>query len=261
MQAFAPATFAEALLDAERPVPPGIAASTQQMAQWRFAVYRNNVVVSLIDALRARFPACEKIVGEEFFVAMARVFVSRHPPANPLMMWFGDALPEFIESFQPAAEVPYLADVARIEAARTRAYHARDVTPLNATAFSTCVAAHGDGSVFAVHPSAHVVRSSYPAVTIWAMNSGTAELAPIDDWRSEDALVARPLMDVEVRWLPAGAAALLSAIGNGHTLAKAAEHAALEAPSFDLAAAIVAIVGAGVLIERASSVPTKGEQP
>ncbi len=125
---FAPtqASFATALLDAGKPVPEGVTSHTADRPARRFAVYRNNVVAGLVKALGTRFPALSRIVGEEFFNAMARVFVIAHPPRSPLLMTYGDDFPDFIADFEPAAELPYLADVARLEAARTRAYHAAD---------------------------------------------------------------------------------------------------------------------------------------
>ena len=98
----------------------------------RFAVYRNNVMVTLSKALKSRFPAVDKIVGEEFFGAMARVFVSERPPRSPLLATYGDEFADFIATFEPASDLPYLADVARLEAARTRAYHSADAVPIDA---------------------------------------------------------------------------------------------------------------------------------
>ncbi len=69
------ASFAAALLDAGKPVPEGVTSHTGNQPARRFAVYRNNVVASLVKALGARFPVVSRIVGEEFFNAMARVFV------------------------------------------------------------------------------------------------------------------------------------------------------------------------------------------
>ena len=77
----------------------------------RFAVYRNNVVVSLIDALATRFPAVQRIVGEEFFRAMAGVRAGASA-ALALDDGLWRDLPAFVETFAPAAELPYLADVA-----------------------------------------------------------------------------------------------------------------------------------------------------
>ena len=77
--------FAEALLDPDRPLPAGIIDPDGAPAPKRFAVYRNNVTVSLIEALAAGFPVVQRIVGEEFFGAMACEFVRAHPPGSPLV--------------------------------------------------------------------------------------------------------------------------------------------------------------------------------
>ena len=118
--------FAEALLHSGLPVPHGVTTSRGQADASRFAVYRNNVFVGLTKALSQRFPVTERIVGTEFFAGMSRMFARDHKPATPLIMNYGDAFPEFIEGFEPASALPYLADLARIEAAWTRAYHAAD---------------------------------------------------------------------------------------------------------------------------------------
>ncbi len=77
-------SFAQALLDADRPIPYGITAHNAAVSARRFAVYRNNVVAGLVKALKSRFVVVDKIVGEEFFAAMARVFAAAFAPARNL---------------------------------------------------------------------------------------------------------------------------------------------------------------------------------
>lgn len=241
--------FAEALLAAEQPVPAAL-VSYPAGAQ-RFAVYRNNVVAGLINALRARFPTIEKIVGEEFFAAMARIFVLQHPPRSPLIMQYGDDFGDFVAAFAPAAELPYLADVARLEAARTRAYHAMDAQPILLSVLQAipCEALAAAGVT--LHPSLQVVRSRHPIVTIWAMNNGEAELGPIDEDLAEDALVVRPRSDVTVRKLAPGGAAFLLTLAAGLPLAAAVERAALDHFDFDLPANLVLLFEAGAVVDIA----------
>ena len=107
--------FAAALLDAALPSPPGLGAWNGSDAGARFAVYRNNVVHSLVNVLTDSFPVVHQLVGDEFFGAMARRYLADHPPASPLMHRYGAGLPAWIADFEPAAALPYLSDMARLE--------------------------------------------------------------------------------------------------------------------------------------------------
>lgn len=239
--------FATALLDPEQPVPAVLTSHSTAHPVKRFAVYRNNVVVGLVNALRSRFPATERIVGGEFFLAMARAFVAAHPPRSKIIAEYGNDFPVFIAQFPPVQGLRYLPDVARLEAARTRAYHAADAAPIDAAELQNL----GSEALFALkvtlHPSLAIVRSRHPIVTIWAMNSGELELGPIDEDLAEDALVIRPQFDVLVRKLPQGGAAFLRALSACLALGEAAQRAAQTAPDFDLAANFAGLIGSGAM--------------
>lgn len=54
-------------LNPELPCPGGLTSWNGSDPELRFAVCRNNVMVSLIDALADTFPVVQALVGEEFF--------------------------------------------------------------------------------------------------------------------------------------------------------------------------------------------------
>src|SRR6267142_259761 len=140
---------------------------------------------------------------------------------------------------------------------RTRSYHAADATPLDAQHFATLDAdAVGDIRID-MHPSTEVVRSAYPILTIWAMNSGEQELAPIENWRGEDALISRPYLEVEVRALPPGGAAFLLALAAGRPLGQAAEAATADDPNFDLTGNLAGLIGSGLVRDIVVPEPKK----
>ncbi|MGO9697827.1 MAG: putative DNA-binding domain-containing protein [Xanthobacteraceae bacterium] len=242
-------SFARALLDPQAPIPFSVAIENGATPVQHFAVHRNNVVAGLIKTLQARFPVVEKIVGQEFFAAMARVFVARAPPRTPILTTYGDEFADFIAAFEPARELAYLADVARLEAARTRAYHAADAVPVDTRRFAALDPDAVSEIRVSLHPSAETVCSPHPIVTIWAMNSGERELAPIEDWHGEDALVVRPRLDVEVRLLPTGGAAFLLALSAGRPVGEAAEAAFADYPQFDLSRSLAELMNSGIVIE------------
>ena len=169
------------------------------------------------------------------------------PPRSPLLATYGDDFADFIAAFEPARELAYLADVARLEAARTRAYHAADATPVEAARFATLDAQTVGDVAVELLPSTEIVRSSHPIVTIWAMNTGERDLAPIEDWNAEDALVVRPHLDVEVRLLPPGGAAFLLALADGRPIGEAAAAGLADHAEFDLARNLAGLIGANLV--------------
>jgi hypothetical protein len=168
--------------------PPGLAAPDPSEIARRFAVYRNNVHHGLSRALAARFPVVEQLVGGEFFAAMARVFLAASPPRNPVLLSWGEDLPAFLDAFTPVAHLPWLGDVARLELARGRAYHAADAAPAPPEALND---PHPERLRLMLHPSVELFASPYPAVRIWqAHQPGATALTPAVSG-ADHALVAR----------------------------------------------------------------------
>jgi Putative DNA-binding domain len=212
----------------------------------RYNVYRNNVTVSLIDALAAIYPAVQRITGVEFFRAMARFHVRATLPVSQLLFEYGRDFPSFIESYEHARDMPWLADTARIERAWLDAYHAADAATLKAEALVSVDPSSLAQVRFIPHPAARIVRSRYPAVAIFAMNRADGPVSPLCSCDAEDALVTRPDADVIVSRLPAGGAAFLITLIKGEPLGSAAEAAFEETDSFDLPANLAAMISAGV---------------
>jgi hypothetical protein len=240
------ARFATGLTDPICPTPRGVIGPQGKGAVKRYNVYRNNVTVSLIDSLAAIYPAVQRITGTEFFRAMARFHVRATPPTSRLLFEYGGNFPAFIESYEYAQDMPWLADVARIERAWLDAYHAADAPPLTATTLAQAPVDRLGDVIFRVHPATRIVRSTYPAVAIFAMNRADGPVTLLRSSAAEDALVTRPDMDVDVRLLPPGSATFLTSLIDGATLAEAASKALDETSSFDLSAGIAGMIEAGV---------------
>ena len=153
------ADFAAALRDPAIPPPAGVVGPDGGPAPRRFAVYRNNVLVALGNALAGAFPAVGRIVGEEFFRAMARNYVLETPPTSPVLLDYGVTFPDFIAGFEPAASLPYLPDVARLERAWREAYHAADAKPLGPADLAGIPPEDLPDAVFSLHPSLRIVPS------------------------------------------------------------------------------------------------------
>lgn len=241
--------FAAAILDASLPVPAGVVGPDREESPRRFSVYRNNVVLGLAGTLKDAFPAVQRIVGAAFFQAMARAYVAIEPPRSPMMFDYGAGFPDFIQRFEAAAVLPYLADVARIERAWSEAYHAADASPIDADAFSETRPDQLPSMSLVLHPSVRTVRSPFPALSIWRMNIDGGVPAPVAlEAGGENVLVVRPKFDVELRSVPNGSVDFIGALGDGQSVLAALKTAVDCDTTFDLSANLSDLIRVGALI-------------
>ncbi len=239
------AQFAGRLLDPARPAPPDLAAPGGGAAERRFGIYRNNVTVSLIEALAAVFPATLRITGPDFFRAMARFHIRATPPTSPLLFEYGRDFPAFIETYRHARSMPWLADVARIERAWLDAYHAADAAVLAGEALAAVPPDALAATRFIAHPATRLLASDYPAFSIFSANRQEAPVGRITATGPEWTLLTRPHLEVEVRKVAPDAAMMIAALMHGVPLGRAAGDTLAAFPDFDLSAAIAGFIEAG----------------
>ena len=240
--------FADSLLQPEAPCPAGLKTWNGSDPAKRFAVYRNNVVVSLVDALADSFPVVQALVGEDFFRAMAAEFARGNPPRSPVLAWYGAGFADFVENFPPAAGLPYLADVARLEWLRVEAWHAADADPLPLAEIGALLADDAALSALrlALHPSLRVLRSAHPVVSLWSAHQAADTAAALGaiDFTEEAALVLREGLDVGIQRIEAGAAEFVDKLLQGAALGEAAAAAG----PFDLAATLGLLLSSSAVI-------------
>jgi putative DNA-binding protein len=242
-------SFAAALLDPALPTPAGLVGPDGKPSSRRFAVYRNNVIVGLTQTLKDAYPAVHRIVGSEFFLALARAYVVGDLPRSPMLFDYGAGFPDFIGQFEPASVLPYLADVARIERAWTEAYHAAEAPPIGLSAFVEIAPDRIPAMTLVLHPSVRIVRSRFPALTIWQMNVDGGIPGPVDLVAGgENALVVRPEASVEVRSIPNGSPEFIHALASGRPVLAAFEEAIAADPTFDLSANLSDLILAGLVV-------------
>ncbi len=243
--------FRAALLDATRAVPDGLLNDGDGPAGKRFDVYRNNVAVSLTEALSVGFPTVKKLIGDQNFNAMAGLYLRAHPPASPLMMHYGQHLPGFVEQLEQLAHIGYLADCARLDLAMRRSYHAADTPALqpSALAIEPDVLAR---KRFALAPSTIILRSAWPLFDIWRFN--TEPEAPKPRAVAQDVLITRLEFDPEPHLLPKGGADWLQALSEGESFGAAHDVVAARTPDFDLTAVLTLALTSGALTKDPSSI-------
>lgn len=244
--------IAAALRDPSLPVPAGLRAWNGSDPQLRFAVHRNNVMHGLVSVLGDSFPVVRQLVGDDFFSAMASVFVMAQPPTSPLMHHYGHGFPGWVAGFEPAAALPYLADLARLEWLRLAAFHAADADPIDARRLAAVLQAPERlaVAVLVLHPGLAVVQSAHPVVSLWAAHQHDEaqrdrQLGRLCLDAAESALILRAGDDALVLELPAADAALAAALAAGMPLGAAqAAH-----PQADLAGLLALLLRHGQVID------------
>ena len=239
--------FSAALLDPSLPVPEGLIGPDGAPAGKRFDVYRNNVVVSLIEAMETGFPVIQKLLGAQNFANLARLFVRQHPPQSPVLMFYGDDFPEFLAEFAPLSHLPYLADVARLELAMRQSYHAADADAVDPDMLQEMAPDVLMTSTIKLAPSLRLIRSKWPAFSVWQFNM--VEDAPKPAMAAEDIAVLRAELDPAPVLLPAGGGEFIQALLENHSLGDALEVATESAPEFDLSSVLALLIGNNAIIK------------
>jgi hypothetical protein len=213
----------------------------------RLRVYRNNTTILLTEALGDNFPVVRRLVGEEFFAALARPFLRAHPPVSPCLFEYGADFPDFVASFPPAAALPYLADVARLEWTMVRAVHAVDAPVLTTRGLLAALAEDIDRIGLVPHPALGIVVSPYPVDRIWDINQDGADPDAVVDLAEGGVRLAvtRPEATPRIRALSCGGHAVLRALIEGLSVERAARAGEETEAGFDPAAALAGLTADG----------------
>jgi len=261
------AAMADVLLDPGLPPPADWRCWNGSDPARRLAVYRNNVVVSLVTALGDSFPACRRLAGPAVFDAIARTHVGLCPPRGPVLTEYGAGFADWLDAEVPPEWLPSpaLPDLARLEHARLRAWHAADAEPLTSAQLAARLADPSSlpAARLRLHPAATLLRSAHPVVTLWHQHAsahGPAEAQVLDaETGPQSALVLRDADD-EVLVLPLdpASAEFVAALLADLSLAEAVSQATSTSPSgaFDPVASLAGLIRHGALVGWAAPSPT-----
>ncbi|WP_049974223.1 DNA-binding domain-containing protein [Azospirillum sp. B4] len=213
-------------------------------------LHRGSTLGGLAAVLADTFPVVRRLVGEDCFIALAQAYVRHQPPADAPLLRYGAGFPAWLAGQTVATRLPYLSDVARLEAAWNHAYHAPEADPLDGGA----LAALGDAvedAVWHLHPSHRFVASTWPIDLIWRANQPDQPDTAVDLDAARvrgdtHVLLVRPAAEVLLMRLSPGAFALLMALAAGLTLGSAWDNALALDAGFDLEHELTGLLAAQV---------------
>ena len=178
-------------------------------------VYRRNVRANLGGALAAAYPVVRRLVGDAFFDEAALRYVRANASRSGDLHEYGGAFASFLEVYEPARKLAYLADVARLEWACHESHHAAGAEPFDMAALAR-VAVESLGEVrFRLHPAARLMRSAHPIAAIWEANQPHRDGTPARIEGSDHVVVRREGLVVRVQSVAAAEWTLLAAFAAG----------------------------------------------
>lgn len=240
------AMFGAAILNPALPVPDGLHDGNGRAAGARFNVYRNNVAVSLTEAMRAGFPVITKLLGQQNMDGLAGIFLRAHPPSSPLMLCYGAEFPDFLAATAQLAHLGYLADIARLELAIRRSYHAADGAPIVPDILARIPPEALMRTTLTLAPAVQVLGSDWPIHDIWRFNTDDTAAKPRPG--PQDVLITRPEFDPLPQLLSPGGAVWIKGLMNGQSIGEAHAAALAGVPDFDLTAPLTLLLQGNALI-------------
>ncbi|WP_297339101.1 DNA-binding domain-containing protein [Pseudophaeobacter sp.] len=239
------AQFITALMDAAVPVPAGLVDQLAEAAGRRFSVYRNNVAVSLTEAMHSAFPVIAKLLGRKNMDGLSGLYLRAHPPSSPLMMFYGAEFPTFLEGMQQLDHLGYLGDVARLELALRHAYHAADATAIDPLQLAGLSEQSLLQARLCLAPALHLLRSPWPIHSIWRFN--TEEKAPKPQADAEAVVITRPEFDPLPQVVSAADATWIEALMRGASIGEALGQAQDLDTDFDLSSPLTLLLQGGAI--------------
>ena len=213
-------------------------------AAGRLRIHRHHMLDSLAAALAATFPTVQAVVGAGYFRGLAHAFIGRSPPSQPVLAEYGAGFPAFIAGHDAARDLPYLADVVRLDWALNLAFHAPAGSRLAAADLAALPADRLPSLRLSLAQGTVLVCSPYPLDRIWAASQPEAAADPVDlAAGGVRLLVLRRPDDAAFVGLSAGEAAFVAGLGDGLTLEEAAGRVETD---FALSAGFARLLGLGV---------------
>jgi hypothetical protein len=215
-------------------------------------------------SLAAAYPVIQQMLGRDNFVALARDFWHRHPPALGDLAHWGDALPTFLSQSVALQEAPYLADVALVEWALHRAANAADAVT-DAASFARLGAEDPCGVTLTLSPGTALVSSFFPVASLVLSHrnsqpSLTQVAQRLREGVAETALVWRQVLQPRVAQVASAEALLLSELLLGKNLAAALDIAlaaeTTDEQAFDFSDWLTQAVTTGLVIGVNDASPT-----
>jgi hypothetical protein len=181
----------------------------------RLDVYATMYFVRIHDVLRDEFQRLVAALGGEAFHGLVTDYLLACPPGHPSLREAGARLPDFLTAHALDGARPWLAELARLERARTEVFDGPDARPVTIEDLRGVPPERFAALRFRLIPSHRLLANRFAIMALWRAHPEEEEAADGDAavvpaaapetlvvWRRDDVVFHRAADADEARWLP-----------------------------------------------------------
>jgi hypothetical protein len=198
--------------------------SDPQSAAVRLQAYSGGYPARIHESLEEGFPAVARIIGHQRLVDLTERYIRRVALRSYNLNDAGTLLPRFLHTDPLATEFPFLPDLAKLEWLVVKAFHARQLQPMDPASVAHWSLDQWHQAVFRFQPFVALLVSRWPVLRIWTA-------AQREDRRIEErvraqrtyVLVRRASFTVQCDSVVASEAQVLTGLLGARTLGEVTE--------------------------------------
>lgn len=217
-------------------------------AEQQLDIYRGSIISGISGALDNTYPVCRQLTGGDFFDAMAHEYIVNTPSLHPDLNIYGRTLAEFIDNFEPANELPYLSDIARLEWLLAEVFSAADERLGNLDELAYLSEQDLQKVIFQLPLASRLLQSDFPIEAVWSMHQG-AEINYDEEINLDQGgvklIVWRDGLDMKVEILDEHQWSFLVHIQQQHNFSSICESMINDFPGVDMGHELARVIQAG----------------
>ncbi len=132
----------------------------------RLDVYAGGYPTRIYEALTETYPSVKRVLGDQAFLSLAGRYAVRHPSRSYNLSAVGDQLPEFLHTDPLTGPLPFLPELAALDRAAMRAFHAWAKEPLDPKTLAAVGPERLGDCRFTFQPETVLMDSTWPIATI-----------------------------------------------------------------------------------------------
>lgn len=126
----------------------------------RLQIHFNNFRETLSDSLSGIYPALTAFVGEAFVKGALKEYCASYPPEQASLAGYGESFSKFLSTHKASEQLPYIADIVRLEWALHALQQVDEVNYDN------------NQGVITLSMNVRLIKSDYPLMSLWSVAVG-----------------------------------------------------------------------------------------